>query len=244
MVLHLLQKNKRKKKKKKKKKQKKKKKKKKKISRFSRFSSTMKKVVCESSFIGVGANLVSSCVAWQPVCGSGGDMLAAFGAGSSVALFSLARNAIVETFCGALSEVNKVRWLDEKTLFACCNKGLLIVEELGKKVRFEAVSISSEQQFHGLGVVPNARGKGVALVVLSGTHLVSFVFDSKARTCTAEENVITLPQRQLSECVSGILLPRSKISVFAVGGADRKIHLYVDEERKVIVLLLRGGFFV
>ncbi len=210
------------------------------------FSPTMKKasLVLESSFIGVGANVVSSCLAWQPHESVCSDTFAAFGAGASVALFSLSHNAIVATFCGedSSSAVNKVRWLDNSTLFACSNQGLLIVELDDKdrtnpekaKVRFQRLSVRADQQFHGLCVIANARGKDETLVVLSGTHVVSFVYCKSLGTCVVQEDsLISLPGKQLSECVSGAMLPRSKIAVVAVGGADRRIHLYVDEERKV-----------
>jgi hypothetical protein len=210
----------------------------------------MKRVLSfETALIGVGANLVSSCLSWAP-SSVGSDSLAAFGAGSCVALFSLEKNAIIATFCASTGgEVNKVRWLDHSTLFACTNKGLLVVEldaqgRLDKaKTRFEAISISVEQQFHGLCLVPDARGKGESLVVLSGTHVVSFVFCAKMSTCVMLDDPIPLVARQLSECVSGSLLPRSKIAIVAVGGADRRVHLYVDEERKVCVCVCVCFFF-
>ncbi len=135
----------------------------------------MQRCLFEPAFIAVGCNVVSSCLAW-------GARFAAFGAGNAVALFSPEKNAVVATFSGAGAAINKVRWLDETTLFAVCNKGLLVIElDPGRRldeaaVTFKTVAAGEGQQFHGLSVVPNARGRGEALIVLVGTHVVSFQF--------------------------------------------------------------------
>jgi elongator complex protein 2 len=190
------------------------------------------RTVFEPSFIAVGCNVVSSCLAW-------GARFAAFGAGNAVALLSPEKNAVVATFSGAGAPIHKVRWLDETTLFAVCNKGLLVIEldparRLDEAaVTFKTVVAGEGQQFHGLSVVANARGKGEALVVIAGTHVVSFQYSAASRACTQdEEGIAALAARQLSECTAAALLPRFKVAIVAVGGADRRVHLYVDDGRK------------
>ena len=48
---------------------------------------------------------------------------------------------------------------------------------------------------------------------------------------------MALAARQLSECTAAALLPRFKVAVVAVGGADRRVHLYVDDARKGLCYL-------
>ncbi len=209
----------------------------------------MSRVVLEPAFTAVGCNVVSSCLEWGP-------SFAAFGAGNAVALFSLEKNAVVATLGGAGEAIHKVRWLSERTLFAVCNKGLLVIElEPGRRVdeavvTFKTVQVGEGQQFHGLSVVADARGKGEALVVLVGTHVVSFQYrlekevhaivsiahslchSTATRMCEQLPEVLPLPARQLSECTAAALLPRLKVALVAVGGADRRVHLYLDDKRQ------------
>lgn len=49
--------------------------------------------------------------------------------------------------------------------------------------------------------------------------------------CVLASQPLVLSSRHISECCSGALLPHCPNSVVAVGAADRRIHLYVDDAR-------------
>ena len=181
-------------------------------------------------FVGVGCNLETSCLAW-------GTSLVAYGCGNSVALYSPQTNSLLGTFAGASSPITNVAWVQDDVLVASCNDGLLVVhlglggEEncvLNAQVAFERVGQPGAQHFHGVCVVHDARGPGESLIVMAGSHLASFLYSSSTRSCVSLK-CLMLPPRQMSECVAGAILPLSKIAVVAVGGADRKVHLYVDD---------------
>ena len=94
--------------------------------------------------------------------------------------------------------------------------------------KFFAISESEEQRFHGLDVLPENN-----LVAVCGTALVVFVFDRAEKVCSQFGNSVSLPQRQISECVACMLLPGTNVPLFAVGGADRRVHLYVSDHSRI-----------
>lgn len=74
----------------------------------------------EPCWIGVGCNVESSCMAWE------GSFLA-YAAGSSVALLSPSRGAIVATF-SCPGPVLKVLFADTYVVLALCSSGVMVAD--------------------------------------------------------------------------------------------------------------------